>query len=759
MTADSCEETATSCPSSANSSGSFLPSRKTDPTPTTPKANSNDETASMSVSTGMTSWQPYHERRASKSSPVQATDTEETAQQQKLRCQRRRSKSPKPPVPNKFLHSGELMPENSENNDDDEQSCARCGWRVDKSDKKTQKLAFQNWPRRHVYRSMSVDDMLEYQRKFNNKTSHSSHKHRHICGDSLAFDVADHRQDYQLLFAEHKPIMISTFTVGNTEAEADHQRIRPKGKLIVAQNSGRFAASRKSIANSDLHEFKRQKSQNQMALKGEEGIMAIMNNEHNFGDLSDSENTADERNNEDNDKRNYQWGTQSVPKASLGSDLTKFQRNVKTALLVSSRENSNDNLSCGDGIDSTIKGKTTNSSSNVPEETAAALSALDEENWGTRSLRRTIQRLELIDDSYAYYVEKNERERNEHQQLQKHHQKCETVYEEDTGMPQHFPSPLRSPWLDEFCRSNDNTHKRMQPRMPCRVVSREDLKSSSPTAVLVDAPSIPRRIPATKASAQGLKMPKRVVSVNSPDCGLKVPRRVISDDSSGNNREREMASLLARDDGPDLTRYPLRRSMSSSDIEKYQRHLADSASTEQLSKQAGESKGSETSENGSLLHTASASRKTFIEMGSRGNTDPLLQGDSQQTEEGSTSSNAGKKKHRHRRSTSDVPEFHMNGAISDVAPRKPRRSNSRSDEDSFRSVDRPYVRFAEHKTTVFEIPKVSEEMKPVLFYNKSDVQRFRMNEHKRQEMQIREYMGYLNQKQHSLKHGSPTMFD
>jgi len=121
---------------------------------------------------------------------------------------------------------------------------------------------------------------------------------------------------------------------------------------------------------------------------------------------------------------------------------------------------------------------------------------------------------------------------------------------------------------------------------------------------------------------------------------------------------------------------------------------------------------------------------------------------------------------RHRRSSSDVPELHMENAINseDVAPRKPSRTSSRAISPPAAAAAklpppiRPMVRFAENRTTSVEIPKVTEEMKPKLFYTKRDVKRFRMNEHRRQEEQIRAYMEYLNKKHNALDN-STSIYD
>ena len=95
---------------------------------------------------------------------------------------------------------------------------------------------------------------------------------------------------------------------------------------------------------------------------------------------------------------------------------------------------------------------------------------------------------------------------------------------------------------------------------------------------------------------------------------------------------------------------------------------------------------------------------------------------------------------------------------SDMAPRKPTRTTSRPKSPPPVYDTKPSVRFATCQNFVVEIPKVTEDMKPFLFYTKKDVKRFRMNEHRRQEEQIRAYMEYLNEKDNALD-ASPSIFD
>ncbi|CAB9522460.1 expressed unknown protein [Seminavis robusta] len=654
------------------------------------------------------------------------------------------------------------------------------------------------WAQRHLYRSLSVDDLMEYQRKFSLAD---------VGRANSAHDLTDYQREFQAILEGYPQQQQQQDTEESTtlnqqqqqQLTSDFTATTPATIALAlaissstnnannnkSSNSKPRRVGRNSIANSDLAEFKRQFCQDRAAKRVHDETLSHDNPHHHHHIHTTTNATAactagdsqDKLQTLENNKSDYQWGTRSLRRAILASDLGKFERSVRTAL---SRENSADSLvdDAAEQHDNTPHRQGSAAlamnhrdshllTSSVALEEASLLSKDEEEDWGTRSLRKSLKELEfnelsppsLTSSSSATMPPRNSTitptpisSRSTSATIRE----FETVKEEEDDddeeieMPLEAPLPIISPWCDD--RKHPPSTNGL--KMPRRVTSAETAHGDAKQHAA--APHSPPPVTQNRSS-----------SLN--DIGMLTPS---SDPSSGG------AGGSVPDGQPPEFEWQMRsrfrRSISSSDIEKYQRHLA--AGMEEDSERYPEhdednnqhklpplsppaasvpfmpmsvaAPDQEDDDNNTALHPLLAPSPWHADDdGAKSNNDDAIPKKPKRDR---------RPRRRHRRTISDEPELHMENVISDVAPRKPTRTNSRPISPP---PPRPVVvRFADNFNQVVEIPKVSEEMKPYLFYTKRDVKRFRMNEHRRQEEQIRSYMKYLNQKENALD-ASPCLYD
>ena len=690
------------------------------------------------------------------------------------------------------------------------------------------------WAEPQLHRSVSLDDLMEYQREFDShgwwggtekevSSSGRSNSSRNVTATANAAPLESRMQ--QQTQTDRETTTLPFPTEKPTYAIPRRSQSAAPNKLL----------GRTSIANSDLDEFKRIFCQ---ARGGQKMLMAsLSDSEHSENEDTGIKDTKNKDNNEgnpeealnngidDNDKAlgigmgntsfgvdqetrpaavDYQWGTRSLRRAILGSDLIRFERSVRTALLESSRENSSENLDTSTMINTNANAHATNSAdagstsvaplpttsasrnktrTDVPPTPPRSSSVTARESrdsrdgeepgdsiilgadWGTRSLRKSLRELDLNDDAYHHYP----------------------VVTDDTALPFSNDATNTTP----VATNTNFAHNQMQ-------TIHDDQEALDTT--LISPWQDDKEHP---TSASGLKMPRRVTSggcnehsytvqqvdvdessflsttPNSTPTSTPPPRQYQDRSRSVNDVEAGASSfveaVVATGEQPQFewqVRSPFRRSISSSDIEKYQRHFDGGVLDEGFGELSDSDSDDDEATQTELLeiHTQpSQESATSAKSAPPAITTPAHPLASLRKADtcASTSNDAmpkqpkrGKKKGRgHRRSNSDEPELLMESTdISDVAPRKPTRTTSRPKSPPPVYDGKPSVRFATNQNFVVEIPKVTEEMKPNLFYTKRDVKRFRMNEHRRQEAQIRAYVEYLNEKENALD-STPSIYD
>jgi len=435
-------------------------------------------------------------------------------------------------------------------------------------------------------------------------------------------------------------------------------------------------------------------------------------------------------------KDNYQWGTRSLRRALLGSDLIKFGRSVRTEIMSRSRDNSSASLD--DGLYADDGQQRPGESHNREVSTGITLiiptganktSRRDFENtlsgndWGTRSLRQSLRELHLR-DVFCYPAESATAMK-----------RLETI----NGDEEAYDGPLMSPWQDDKLNFSDNPG--------------------------------------------GPKMPQRASSEEYSDAALasSFTPTIGGNQSQSRSRNNSVALTPATKVGvggglPEFewqVRSPFRRSISSSDLEKYQRHtdggildksfgaLSDSDEEDEvINREVAAARIDRSTPQSATSHDFILAAATPIrrEVGR----EPWTTDGCASKHNDATPKKPQRNKNRrgsHRRSNSDDPVLFLESeGASDMAPRKPTRTTSRPSLPPAVIREKPSVRFATNQNFVVDIPKVDESMKSVLYYTKRDVKRFRMNEHRRQEERIRDYMEYLNAKDNALD-PSPSIFD
>ena len=684
------------------------------------------------------------------------------------------------------------------------------------------------WAERQLHRSVSLDDLMEYQREFDfhngrgdtekdATSSGRSHSSRNVTATVNAAP-------------QESRIQQQNNDVGGATTE--------KPTHVVPQRSQSAAPNKKlgrtSIANSDLDEFKRIFCQ----APGGKMVMASLldsdDSEHEdaankYSNEKKPENTLKHVMDEENGKVirigmgntilgidqettpaaavDYQWGTRSLRRAILGSDLIRFERSVRTVLLESSRENSTENLDTTTMVNTTANAHVTNianvgstsaaaSSSSTPlintarvdvpptaprsssitaGESRAHLNGEEpggsivlDADWGTRSLRKSLRELDLNDVYHHHPVVTDDTALPFPNTATTtttapvatntvlSYNRMETIHDDQEALD----TTLVSPWQDD----KEHPTSVSGLKMPRRVTSGEDDKHSYTTQeVDVDESSF-------------LSTTPTATPTSTPPPGQYQDRsRSMNDVDAGASPFVE--AVVATGEEPEFewqVRSPFRRSISSSDIEKYQRHYdggvldegfgdlsdSDSEDDEATQKELLEIHKQPSQESATSAESAPPAMTTVAH--------PLIEVSRRKADACASTSNdampkqpkRGKKKGRgHRRSNSDEPELLMESTdISDVAPRKPTRTTSRPKSPPPVFDGKPSVRFATNQNFVVEIPKVTEDMKPTLFYTKRDVKRFRMNEHRRQEAQIRAYVEYLNEKDNALD-STPSIYD
>jgi hypothetical protein len=602
------------------------------------------------------------------------------------------------------------------------------------------------WARRPLYRSVSVDDLMEYQREFSLFASAGSLERA-----NSAHSLTDFQREFLVIgtpryctpHQEQQGIIINN---NNSKELAPNNAI----SLALAVDRRRFL--RNSISNSDLADFKRLFCHQARVNNGVPNEPGVVKNDRRMHSTATTTTTTsvDNKNKHGDNKTDYQWGTRSLRRAVLGSDLGTFERSVRTALLDTIPREKNLSVSLVEKINKQNENEHDNGEHRKirpSDDLAVSLRETIElpsvsrsfhdrdddqqDDWGTRSLRKSLKEVGLNGGQNS-----------------------------DTATP--TLAPRRMPSIDELVFLLDTP-----------------LGLSSPwdDASKAHAPS-----------SNGLKMPRRVPSESQSeddDDNTSPFTANIKSRSNSVNDINLLSDLSDAESQPEFVwqmRSRFRRSISSSDIEKYQRHLT--TAMDEDSERMPSTNGTQDFGLGELSHQTvavvasvpvTAASDTMMTIQSENAVHPLLAPthwsscDARNSVCKSSANDDTPKKpkrdprvsrrhHRHRRSTSDEPELHMeNVVISDVAPRKPTRTTTRPISPP---LPRPaVVRFADdNNNQVVEIPKVSEDMKPFLFYTKRDVKRFRMNEHRRQEEQIRSYMEYLNQKENALD-GTPSLYD
>ena len=393
-------------------------------------------------------------------------------------------------------------------------------------------------------------------------------------------------------------------------------------------------------------------------------------------------------------------------------------------------------------------------------------------DWGTRSLRKSLRELHLNDIYHNFPVVTS---RTAYSSLNNttvslpvattSATTSSSVNQMETVFDDHEASdaPLFSPWQDD----HENVNSTVGLKMPRRVTSSdEEGKRVLSQGVQVEESSCLSTTPTATPTSK------------PPPCqqnGLCRSKNTL-DDGASPSREAVDASEETQEFAWQV-RSPFRRSISSSDIEKYQRQFnggvlddsfgylsnSDSEDDEGTQKELLEIHAQPSQDSAASVEAAPSTTAA-----SSARQSPLLEISRRKVDTCASTMNdaipkkprRGEKKRRgHRRSNSDDPELLMESAdISDVAPRMPTRTTSRPKSPPVVYERKPYVRFATNQNFVVEIPKVTEDMKPTLFYTKRDVKRFRMNEHRRQEAQIRAYVEYLNEKDNALD-SSPSIYD
>lgn len=687
-------------------------------------------------------------------------------------------------VSNRFLHSDENLDEcqtdddaEDDEHDEDSHSQKQAAFQQGQgesppdtetaADTSSPSRSTHQWANRQLHRSVSVDDLMEYQREF---------RLEEVGRASSAYDLTDYQREFQAILSEHQQHDTLRKLVESKVGAANQETSEEQAKRC---RRPRFV--RNSIANSDLAEFKRQFCQDRAARTMRRAKSAddakILKSKDMPIKLATLKNTS-----------SYQWGTRSLRRAILGSDLGTFERSVRTALKESSRENSSSgSVSSAEekeevDMDCMMDGSCDTCASSLGMShrdsedlrmklkpmPLAVLEAAErelekEEDWGTRSLRKSLKELDLSDTpDPAPTVSPPYRS--------KPVQTMESVNEEELELPldANISSPS-SPWKDAPPSSNGL-------KMPRRVTSGESAH-----------PDVDKQEKEERKEQHQKKEEEEEESNNIQKLGIP--------HASPQSRSASMSDIgpsphagggAAKSGEPEFEwqlRSRFRRSISSSDIEKYQRHfdgpgmddsgrMPDASDTDSTTASSSSAAATDDSSTPTAAALESAPTTTTTSEDGTSSADgshpllapashPLTSSDTRNNEEENedqvpATRTPRRARRRHRRTRSDEPELHLDNVMADVAPRKPTRTTSRPiSPPPPRSV---VVRFADNCTQVVEIPKVSEDMKPFLFYTKRDVKRFRMNEHRRQEEQIRSYMEYLNQKENVLD-ASPSLYD